>query len=479
MRPNSVRDHGLAAVGLISPSREVNMSSTLEAVRPDLPQILTPLPGPRARAVVERDRRALSPSYTRSYPLVAERGEGAIVEDVDGNRFLDFTAGIAVVATGHCHPQVVEAIQRQAARLIHMSGTDFYYENMVELAERLAALAPGGVPRRVFFGNSGAEAVEAAIKLARYHTGRDKFVAFLGAFHGRTLGALSLTASKSVQRRGFGPLVPGVHHVPYPYCYRCPYGQVPDTCAVECVQAIQRLFRTVLPADEVAAVVVEPVQGEGGYVVPPQKFFDELQRLAQAHGILLILDEVQSGMGRTGKLWAAEHFGVTPDIFTVAKGIASGLPLGATVARAELMNWPPGAHASTFGGNPVSVAAALVTLELLEKELVNNAARLGAYLRDRMRDWPERFAWVGDVRGLGLMIGIELVEDRQTKQKAPELRDRLVERAFQRGLLVLGAGENTVRLSPPLTITRDQAGFALDTLEECLRVLRQPPPLPQ
>ena len=472
MRPNSVRDRGLAAVGLISPSREVNMSSTLEAVRPDLPQILTPLPGPRARAVVERDRRALSPSYTRSYPLVAQRGEGAIVEDVDGNRFLDFTAGIAVVATGHCHPQVVEAIQRQAARLIHMSGTDFYYENMVELAERLAALAPGGVPRRVFFGNSGAEAVEAAIKLARYHTGRDKFVAFLGAFHGRTLGALSLTASKSVQRRGFGPLVPGVHHVPYPYCYRCPYGQAPDTCAVECVQAIQRLFRTVLPANEVAAVVVEPVQGEGGYVVPPQKFFDELQRLAQAYGILLILDEVQSGMGRTGKLWAAEHFGVTPDIFTVAKGIASGLPLGATVARAELMNWPPGAHASTFGGNPVSVAAALVTLELLEKELVNNAARLGAYLRDRMRDWPERFAWVGDVRGLGLMIGIELVEDRQTKQKAPELRDRLVESAFQRGLLVLGAGENTVRLSPPLTITRDQANFAVHTLEDCLSTLQ-------
>lgn len=447
------------------------MSSTLEAVRRDLPQILMPLPGPRARAVVARDQRALSPSYTRSYPLVAERGEGAIVEDVDGNRFLDFSAGLAVVATGHCHPQVVEAIQKQAARLIHMSGTDFYYENMVELAERLAALAPGGVPRRVFFGNSGAEAVEAAIKLARYHTGRDRFVAFLGAFHGRTLGALSLTASKSVQRRGFGPLVPGVHHVPYPNCYRCPYGQAPATCAVECVQAIQGLFRTVLPADEVAAIVVEPVQGEGGYVAPPRKFFDELQRLAQRHGILLILDEVQSGMGRTGKLWAAEHFGVMPDIFTVAKGIASGLPLGATVARAEMMNWPPGAHASTFGGNPVAVAAALVTLELLEKGLIDNAARLGAYLRDRMRDWPERFACVGDVRGLGLMIGVELVRDRQSKQKAPELRDRLVQRAFERGLLVLGAGENTVRLSPPLTITRDQADFALDTLEDCLQNL--------
>ena len=446
------------------------MKEQTEAVRADLPRILTSLPGPRARDVIKRDRNVVSPSYKRPYPLVAQRGEGAIVEDVDGNRFLDFNAGIAVAATGHCHPKVVESIRNQAARLIHMSGTDFFYESMVELAERLASLAPGGVPRRVYFGNSGTEAVEAAIKLARYHTGRDKFIAFLGAFHGRTLGSLSLTASKTVQRRGFGPLVPGVHHVPYAYCYRCAYGKEPETCAVECVKVIEdQLLKTVLPAEEVAAVVVEPVQGEGGYVVPPRKFFDELQRVASAHGILLILDEVQSGMGRTGKMWAADHFGVIPDVLAVAKGIASGLPLGATVARTELMTWEAGAHASTFGGNPVAVAAALATIELLEEGLVENAARLGEHLMNRIRDWPGRFGCVGEVRGLGLMIGIEMVRDRDTREKAPELRDRIVQAAFERGLLVLGAGENSIRLSPPLTITRDQADFAVDTLEECLK----------
>jgi 4-aminobutyrate aminotransferase len=439
-----------------------------QGVRPDFPEILTRPPGQRARSVIERDQKVLSPSYTRPYPLVAERGAGAMVTDVDGNRFLDFNAGIAVVATGHCHPRVVAAIREQAGRLIHMSGTDFYYENMVELAERLAGTVPGGVPRRVFFGNSGAEAVEAAIKLARYSTGRDQFVAFLGAFHGRTLGALSLTASKAVQRRGFGPLVPGAHHVPYAYCYRCPYHRQAETCAVECVGAIEGLLRTALPPEEVAGIVFEPIQGEGGYVVPPQKFFDELERVARAHGLLLIADEVQSGMGRTGKMWASEHFHLAPDILTVAKGIASGLPLSATLARADLMSWKPGAHASTFGGNPVSVAAALVTLELLEAELLENAARLGAHLIARLREWPARFPCVGDVRGLGLMIGVELVRNRQTRAKAPELRDRLVQMAFEHGLLILGAGENTVRLSPPLTITRDQANFALETLEGCL-----------
>src|SRR5689334_15477533 len=446
------------------------MKSTLEAVRPDLPQIHGPLPGPSARQIIERDKKVISPSYTRSYPLVASRGEGAIVEDVDGNRFLDFNAGIAVVATGHCHPKVVEAIQRQAAQLVHMSGTDFYYENMVALAEKLAALAPGGGERRVSFGNSGTEAIEAALKLARYSTGREKFIAFLGAFHGRTMGSLSLTASKPVQRRGFSPLVPGVHHIPYAYCYRCAYGKSPDTCAVECVKVIEdQLVKTVLPADEVAAIVVEPVQGEGGYVVPPQKFFDELARIAKRFGMLLVFDEVQSGMGRTGKMWAADHFGAVPDILAVAKGIASGMPLGATVARADLMTWPPGAHASTFGGNPVACAAALVTIALLEEELLENAARMGAYLMDRMRDWPARFPVVGEVRGLGLMIGIELVRDQETKEKAPGLRDEVVARAFERGLLMLGAGENTLRLSPPLVITREQCDFAIETLEECLR----------
>lgn len=440
-----------------------------KAVRPDLPQILTALPGPRARAVIERDDNVLSPSYTRSYPLVAERGEGAIVEDVDGNRFLDLNAGIAVASTGHCHPRVVEAIREQSARLIHMSGTDFYYENMVDLAERLAASAPGGVPRRVYFGNSGTEAIEAAMKLARYHTGRDKFIAFFGAFHGRTMGALSLTASKAVQRRGFGPLVPGVFHVPYPRVYRS--AKTPQECAAESIEAIERLFHTAAPPDEVAAIVFEPIQGEGGYVVPPREFFDGLKRLAKEHGILLIADEVQSGMGRTGRMWACEHFDVVPDILAAAKGIASGLPLGAMIARAELMDWTPGAHASTFGGNPVAVAAALATLQLLESGLIENAARVGAHFLTRMRDWPKRFPNVGEVRGLGLMIGIEIVQDRRTREEAHDLRDRLVQMAFERGLLVLGAGASTVRLSPPLILTMDQADFACAALEECLRKL--------
>jgi 4-aminobutyrate aminotransferase len=446
------------------------MGKTSEQVRPDLPNVTGPLPGRRARAIIERDAKVVSPSYTRSYPLVAERGEGAMVEDVDGNRFLDFNAGIAVVATGHCHPRVVEAIQRQAARLIHMSGTDFYYEELVALAEKLSAIAPGAGQRRVSFGNSGAEAVEGCIKLARYATGREKIIAFYGSFHGRTMGALSLTARKAVQRAGFGPLVPGIVHAPYPYCYRCPFGKTPDGCAVECVKFIEEtVLKTVAPAGETAAIILEPVQGEGGYIVPPRKFFDEIARVAKQNGILLIFDEVQSGMGRTGKMWAAEHFDAVPDIMAVAKGIASGMPLGATVAWADLMNWPPGAHASTFGGNPVSCAAALATIALLEESLVENAARMGEYLMDRLRDWPARFPEVGEVRGLGLMIGIELIRDRETREKNPRLRDRIVELAFERGLLILGAGDNSLRLSPPLVINREQCDFALDTLEECLR----------
>lgn len=446
--------------------------STKELVRLDLPQILTPLPGPRATALIERDSRVISPSYTRCYPLVAARGEGAMVEDVDGNRFLDFNAGIAVASTGHCHPKVVAAIESQSRRLIHMSGTDFYYENMVELAEKLAALAPGGGPHRVYFGNSGAEAIEAAMKLARYHTGRDKFVAFTGAFHGRTMGALSLTGSKVVQRKGFGPLVPGVYHAHFPDPYRRPEGASAEAYGASCARFIEdELFRTILPAEEVAGIVVEPIQGEGGYLVPPQSFLHELRRLADRHGILLIFDEIQCGMGRTGKMWAAEHFGVTPDIFTSAKGIASGLPLSAMIARADVMDWPPGAHASTFGGNPVAVAAALATIELLEGGLIANAAQVGAHILDRLSHWPKRFHRVGDVRGFGLMIGFELVRDRQTKERAPELRDRIQEMAFERGLLVLGAGRNAIRLCPPLVITRDQADFAVDTLEECLKLL--------
>ncbi len=435
----------------------------------DFPRILTSLPGPRAQQIIARDRASVSPSYTRDYPLVAKRGEGAIIEDVDGNRFLDMSAGIAVAATGHCHPKVVEAIQRQAAELIHMSGTDFYYEHLTALAEKLAALAPGAGARKTYFGNSGTEAVEAALKLARYSTGRQRFIAFLGGFHGRTMGSLSLTASKAVQRKGFGPLLAGVHHAPYAYCYRCPFGKKEQTCAVECVKHIEgELLRTVAPAEEVAAIVVEPVQGEGGYVVPPKKFFDELAAAARRNNILLIADEVQSGCGRTGKMWASQHFGLEPDIMAIAKGIASGLPLGATVARAELMTWPPGAHASTFGGNPVSIAAALATLELLEQGLVDHAARVGERMLERMREWPKRFRTVGDVRGLGLMIGVEFVKDQESKERNAEVRNRVARAAFERGVVVLGAGPNAIRLSPPLVLTKEQADFAMETLEECI-----------
>ena len=443
-----------------------------DGVRKDFPNLITSLPGPKAQAIIERDGAVLSPSYTRSYPLVAARGEGAMIEDVDGNRFLDFTAGIAVVSTGHCHPRIVAAIQRQAAELIHMSGTDFYYPNMVELAEKLAMLAPGDMPRRVYFGNSGTEAIEAALKMARYHTGRGRFIAFFGSFHGRTMGSLALTASRSVQQSGFFPVVPGVHHVPYANCYRCAYGKTPDSCAVECVKVIEdQLFRHTVPPEEVAAIFVEPVQGEGGYVVPPKKFFDELRRVADKHDILIAADEVQSGMGRTGKMFASEHFDLVPDIIAVAKGIASGMPLGATIARADVMDWRPGAHASTFGGNPVCISASLATIELLEQELIDNAARVGAHMKARLDEFPKKFPMVGDVRGLGLMIGIEIVRDQTTKERAPDLRDKIEQMCFERGLLVLGAGPNSIRLSPPLVITKDQADHAVETLAECLQSL--------
>jgi 4-aminobutyrate aminotransferase len=443
--------------------------STMPAVRPNLPHFVTPLPGPKAQAIIQRDHAITSPSYTRGYPLVIERGEGAMVIDPDGNRFLDFNAGIAVVATGHSHPAVVKAIQEQAAKFLHYSGTDFYYENMVDLAEKLASLVPGESARRVYFGNSGTEAVEAAVKLARYHTHRDKMIAFFGSFHGRTMGSLSLTASKSVQRRGFGALLSGVHHLAYPNCYRCAYGQKVETCHVECMKAMEEtLIRHIAPAEEIAAVMFEPVQGEGGYIVPPQKAVDELVRICRKHGILIIADEVQSGMGRTGKMFASEHFGLEPDLITIAKGIASGMPVSAMVARAEVMDWKPGAHASTFGGNPVAVAAAVATVELLEQELVANAANIGGYMKERMQTWPRRFPIVGDVRGLGLMLGFEIVKDQGSRERAPELRDQIELKAFDKGLLILGCGPNSIRLCPPLVIDQEQADFALTVLEEIL-----------
>ncbi|MGE5325604.1 MAG: acetyl ornithine aminotransferase family protein, partial [Deltaproteobacteria bacterium] len=426
--------------------------------------------GPEALKVLALDKQFISPSYTRDYPLVAKRGEGAIIEDVDGNRFLDFSAGIAVVSTGHCHPDVVRAIQQQAESLIHMSGTDFYYPVMARLAEKMAAITPGNFPKKVYFGNSGTEAVEAALKLARFHTRRHRFIAFYGSFHGRTFGSLSLTSSKAVQRNGFGPLLSGVSHVAYPNPYRCPSGHRPSdcVCGCECTHAIEKMFTTAVPPEEVAAIVVEPIQGEGGYIVPPANFLDQLRQLTTKHGILLVFDEVQSGMGRTGKMFACEHSGVVPDILVTAKGIASGMPLGVMVARAEVMNWPQGAHASTFGGNPIACAAALETIRLLEEKYIANAARMGEYIFGRIADWKEKHAIVGDIRGRGLMIGIELVKDQKTKEPNPQARNRAVALAFQKGLLILGCGENTLRLMPPLVVDREQVDFALDVLDSCI-----------
>jgi len=436
----------------------------------DVPQIKTPLPGPNARAIIERDRAVVSPSYTRGYPFVMERGSGAVVEDVDGNVFLDCTAGIAVTATGHAHPDVVRAVTDQAQRFLHMSGTDFYYDVQVRLAEAIAAVTPIDDGVKSFFGNSGAEAVEACVKLARYSTRRYNIIAFLGAFHGRTLGALSLTASKAVQRRGFGPMMSGVVHAPFPDCYRCRLGLTPDTCAAECLDFIEdELLVHLVSPDEVAAIVLEPIQGEGGYLVAPDQFLRRLRALTAAHGMLLIADEVQSGMGRTGRMFAIEHAGVQPDAIAIAKGIASGLPLGVAVARAAIMDaWPPGAHASTFGGNPVSCAAALATLRLLTDRLVANAGDVGAHLAAGLRALAGKHALIGDVRGRGLMIGVELVRDRQTKERAGRERDAVVSAAFARGLLLLGAGANAIRFSPPLVLTRDQADIAIRLFDEAL-----------
>jgi 4-aminobutyrate aminotransferase len=434
-----------------------------------LPHIKTPLPGPRAKAIIDRDKTVVSPSYTRGYPLVIERGSGSMVEDVDGNVFLDCAAGIAVNSTGHSHPDVVEAITNQAQKFLHMSGTDFYYEPQVRLAEELAAITPihGGV--RSFFGNSGSEAIEACLKLSRYATGRQNIIAFLGGFHGRTMGSLSLTASKAIQRRGFGPMMAGVYHAPFPDRYRPPMGSSAESCAAACIDYIEHeLFTHLVSPDEVAAIVVEPIQGEGGYVVAPDEFLQGLRELTTRHGILLVVDEVQSGMGRSGKMFAIEFTGVEPDMMAIAKGIASGLPLGVAVARAGLMAWPPGAHASTFGGNPVACAAALATIALLKDRLVANAAAVGSHMRSGIMALADRHPLIGDVRGRGLMIGVELVRDRQTKERATDERDAVVSATFNRGLLVLGAGKNAVRFSPPLVLTREEADTAIRIFDEAL-----------
>lgn len=433
------------------------------------PQIRGDLPGPLGRELVEGDARFTSPSYTRPYPLAVRRGAGAWIEDLDGNRFLDFTAGIAVCTTGHCHPRVVEAVRRQAGELLHMCGADFYYQPLLDLARKLVDIVPGSGPHRVLFTNSGAEAIEGAIKLARYHTGRPHLIAFYGGFHGRTMGALSLTASKVGQRGRFAPLMPEVSHAGYGNCYRCPYNLVYPSCKVSCATYLEEhLFRTTVPAKEVAAVVVEPIQGEGGYVVPPPEFHPLLKQLCERHGILYVADEVQSGMGRTGKMFALEHWGVEPDIVCLAKGLASGLPLGALVAKESIMQWEPGSHASTFGGNPVACAAALETIKLLEESLIDNAAKVGKHLLGRLRDLQGRHPLIGDARGIGLMLAIDLVQDRGTRQPAVAERDQVVQAAFRRGLLLLGCGQSAIRFCPPLIVTREEADLAVKILDEAL-----------
>jgi len=437
---------------------------------PDYPIIKTALPGPKASGLIRVDQTYVSPSYTRIYPLVVEKAKGLWVQDVDGNTFLDFTAGIAVCATGHCHPKVVESIKDQAERLLHMSGTDFYYMSQIALAEKLSALIPGEGNKKVYFGNSGAEAVEAAFKLARWHTRRDLNIAFFGAFHGRTMGALSLTASKSIQKKHYYPVVPGITHIPYAYCYRCPYNLVYPDCHLECVRWVEEtLFRTTMSPEEVAAIFVEPIQGEGGYIVPPPDFHQELYRIAKKYGILYVADEVQSGMGRTGKMFAMEHFGVTPDIMALAKGIASGLPLGAMIARADIMDWEAGSHASTFGGNPLSCQAALATIQLLEEELMANAALQGEKLMQGLGELQNTYACMGDVRGKGLMVGVELVKDRENKERATEWRDAIIKRSFLKGLLLLGCGENTIRFCPGLTVSAKEIDTCLSIWEEVIR----------
>ena len=435
-----------------------------------VPEIRTALPGPKASGLIKVDQSYVSPSYTRAYPLVVKKAKGVWIQDADDNLFLDFTAGIAVCATGHCHPKVVQGIKEQAERLLHMSGTDFYYLQQIALAEKLASIVPGDGVKKTYFGNSGAEAIEAAFKLARWHTRRDLNIAFFGAFHGRTMGALSLTASKTIQKKHYYPFVPGITHIPYAYCYRCPYNLSYPQCGVECAHWLENtLFKTTMPPDEVAAIFVEPIQGEGGYIVPPPEFHKTLYQIAKKYGILFVADEVQSGMGRTGKMFAVEHFGVDPDIMALAKGIASGMPLGATIARTDIMNWEAGSHASTFGGNPVSCQAALATIQLLEEELIANAEKQGGRLMDGLRSMQKNYECMGDVRGMGLMVGVELVKDRETKERAVAWRGDVIRRAFEKGLLLLGCGENTIRFSPALTVTEEEVDVCLSIFEETVR----------
>lgn len=434
------------------------------------PEIKTKLPGPKALELISRDKKHLSPSYNRLYPAMIEKGEGCWVWDVDDNKFLDFTAGIGVCSTGHCHPDVVAAIKEQAAKLIHMSGAVFYYPVQVRLAEKMAEIIPGGMNYKVFFSNSGTEAVEGALKLARYFTKRNYTLAFFGSFHGRTLGALSLTGSKAIQKKGFGSLLSNVVHVPYGYCYRCTFNLEFPKCNFACIDYIENdIFKKIAPAEDVAAIFVEPIQGESGVVVPPEGYFQKLRALCDKYQILLVADEVQCGMGRTGKMFSIEHWQTMADIYCIGKGIASGLPLGAFAAKSSVMNLQPGAHASTFGGNPVSCAAALATIKLLEEKLVENAERIGSIILERLKELAKKYDFIGDVRGKGLMIGIELVD--KNKKPLTEKRNGVIKQAFEKGLLLLGAGESVIRFLPPLIISEPEVNVGLEILEQSIKVV--------
>lgn len=433
------------------------------------PEVKTELPGKKAKNIILKDTRYSSNSYIKEYPLVIERGEGSVVVDVDGNRFLDFMAGIAVNVTGYSHPKVVSAIKKQSEKFFHICSTDFYYQSFSDLCERLAKIVPMSGEKSVFLNNSGSEAVETAIKLARYYTKRPYIIAFLGAFHGRTMGALSLTASKAKQRAFFSPLMPGVYHVPYGYCYRCPYHLTYDSCGIYCAEAIERILcNSLMSPDEIAAIFVEPIQGEGGYIVPPQEFHKKLREFTDKHNILLVLDEIQSGMGRTGKFLAIENFNVEPDVVLLAKGLASGLPLGAVISKKKFMTWKSGTHGSTFGGNPIACEAALATLDLIEEELMANAAKMGARLINKLKNLKKENSLIGDVRGLGLMIGVELIKDQRTKEPASREVHEIANQAFRKGLLLLPCGENVIRFSPPLVISTEEVDIAVEIFREVI-----------
>ena len=429
---------------------------------------ITP-PGPEAKKVLAKDAKYISPSYTRGYPFVAERGYGMMVEDPYGNRYMDMNAGVAVNATGHCHPEIVRVIQEQAEQLIHMIGTDFYYRWQSDVAEAVCRITPGKFAKKAFLACTGAEAVEAAIKLARYHTRRPRMIGYIGSFHGRTMGALSLTASKATQRRHFSPMLSEVTHIPYPYCYRCMFNLTYPKCNLACLSYLEDvIFAKVAPPEDIAAVVIEPIQGEGGYVVPPNGYFKRLREITNKYGILLVMDEIQSGLGRTGKMFAIEHWKVEPDMVCIAKGIASGLPLSAMVAKSSVMTWPAGAHANTFGGNPICCAAALKTIEMLEESLVENARVTGDYLIKRLKALQNKYDFIGDVRGKGLMVGIEIVKNRKTKAKDPVKRTKIVNECFKKGILLVGCGENNIRFSPPLIITKGDIDVAMEIMGKVL-----------